>query len=196
MWLYNLQYEDAKAHCLRSIFSFDRPSSSTFPDPSLAVTSALGNTFLPLVIRSSDSHQHDKASLSAYGHTCLFYASILRTDPDLISVLEDDSNPMIEILCFLLLHSTFAKDKLALPAANSLWADKSGIGESEFLNFQAECVELLERVCRSDDKPYNRYLCPLVISSSRSLRESQGITMQMGIMQDVFFATFFPSYHD
>jgi hypothetical protein len=54
---------------------------------------------------------------------------------------------MIQLMYFLLLHSTFVKDKLALPTANSLWTNESGLGESEFMEFQAVCVELLEWVC-------------------------------------------------
>ena len=147
LWLYNLQSSSAKSIFLRSIFTFDKPLSCTFPDPSLALTSALGNTYLPLLSRSSCSHPQGHLSSSASGRTCLFYASILKTDPCLISALEEaDTNPMIETLYLLLLHSTFAKDKLALPTANSLWIDKSGIGESDFLTFQSECIELLERV--------------------------------------------------
>ena len=135
---------------LPSVFSIEEIPSCSFPDPALALTSSLGHSFLPLVIDPSKSDTEDVTSLSTNGRFCLYYSSILKADPQIIPDLEQDTKSMIQLMYFLLLHSTFAKDKLALPTANSLWRNESGWGESEFMKFQAVCVELLERVCRDE----------------------------------------------
>jgi hypothetical protein len=155
MWLYKLmpESEDAVAlfrmQVLGSVFTFQESLSYSFPDPSLALSSALGNLFLPFIY-SSDN---DKTSQSRGGNFCLFFAALLKTNPYLIPTLEghEDVNPMADLMYFLLLHSTFVKDKLALPSANDLWSQESAVGETEFMQFQADCVELLERVCSWHD---------------------------------------------
>jgi hypothetical protein len=188
MWLYQLmpEGEDAvsllRMQVLGSVFTLQESAYYTFPDPSLALSSALGNIFLPF-IHSSD-FEHDKSSLSQSGRFCLFFAALLKQHPHLVAALEshEDINPMTDLMYFLLLHATFVKDKLALPSANDLWTEKSAVGEADFMQFQIDCVELLERVLfpvfpQSDF----RYLCPLLKKLYRCSKMSQGRMIPLGI---------------
>ena len=152
MWLYKLlpEGEDAvsllRMQVLGSVFTLQESASYSFPDPSLALSSALGNIFLPFIY-SSDV-KHDKSSQSQSGRFCLFFVALLKEHPHLIAALEshEDVNPMTDLMFLLLLQATFVKDKLALPSANDLWSEKSAVGETDFMQFQVDCIELLERV--------------------------------------------------
>lgn len=124
-----------------------------FPDLSLALTSALGNVFLPYVLQESGSPTDSSPiSLDTNGRLCLFYSGLLNTNPRMILELErnHEENVMIPLMHFLFLHSSFAKDKLAVSSVNNLWDDNAGVGELEFMEFQADCVDILESVCSAD----------------------------------------------
>jgi hypothetical protein len=138
----------AKPRFIHSVFSLDGLPSCAFPHPSLALTSALGNIFLPHIVHSTDTPTDDRELLSTNGRFCLFYTSILDAESHLMIFLEDgETDTMNRLLYFLFLHTAFAKDKLALPTANSLWTKDSGIGETDFMDFQSICIKLLEMVC-------------------------------------------------
>lgn len=98
---------------------------------------------------------------------------------------------MIQLMYFLLLHSTFVKDKLALPTANSLWTNESGLGESEFMEFQAACVELLEWVCRAKVLANGRLIYLLAMDLFHISRWSLGNVMPTDIMLDESSVTYF-----
>lgn len=145
LWLLKLVPESAQSQLLPLIFTLKEIPSCTFPDSSLALTSALGNIFLPISVCSSNTlSTNNFSSLPETGGFCLFYASILKTDPHLLSVLERVSNHTNLLMHFLFLHSTLAKDKLALPTSNNLWSNDSGVGEVEFMEFQTACPDLLK----------------------------------------------------
>jgi hypothetical protein len=146
LWLLQLVSPEEKPEFVSKIFSFEEPRSFSLPDPSLALTSSLGNVFLPFLAQSHNLSSDDQESLTANGILCLFFAAILIIHSDLISTLEDRSDKMVELLYFLFIHSTLAKDKLSLSTANSLWTSDSAVGESEFLQFQGQCMEILEKV--------------------------------------------------
>jgi hypothetical protein len=152
MWLYQLmpEREDAVAlfrmQVLGSVFTLQESVSYAFPDPSLALSSALGNIFLPFIY--PPTIESDCSSQSQSGRFCLFFVALLKEHQHLLTALEshEDINPMTDLMYFLLLNATFVKDKLALTSANDLWNEKSALGESDFMQFQTDCVELLERV--------------------------------------------------
>jgi len=163
---------------LGSVFTLRDSASYSFPDPSLALSSALGNIFLPFI--HSSNVEHEKSSQSQSGRFCLFFVALLKEHPHLIDTLEshEDVNPMTDLMFFLLLHSTFVKDKLALPSANDLWSEKSAVGEADFMQFQVDCIELMERVLfpRSPQSDF-RFLCPLLKKLYQCSKMSQGRTM-------------------
>ena len=182
---------------LGSVFSLQESSSYAFPDPSLAISSALGNLFLPFI--HSSLGRPDKSSQSRSGRLCLFLAGLLRDHPHLIAALEshEDVNPMTDLMYFLLLHSTFVKDKLALPSANDLWSEKSAVGEADFRQFQTDCVELLERVSaldwtRTDFRP----LYPRLRNLYRYSKMLQRRTTSPDITLPEFFAIYFRIWRD
>jgi len=202
MWLYQLmpEGEDAvsllRMQVLGSVFTLQESASYTFPDPSLALSSALGNIFLPFI--HSSEIEHDKSSLSQSGRFCLFFVELLKEHPHLVAALEshEDINPMTDLMYFLLLHATFVKDKLALQSANDLWNEKSAVGEADFMQFQIDCIELLERVLfpgfpQSDF----RYLCRLLKKLYRCSKMSQGRMMSRDITLPEFSATSFRTWH-
>lgn len=149
MWIYRLGSDTVKSEFFGSLFSFDDKLQRSYPHPSLALTSALSNVFLPFIQRYAPSSDFNHAPLmTVNGRLSLFYANLLFNYPDIISVLEDKDNSdrMSELMYFLFLQSTLAKDKLALPSSNSLWDDNSGVGELEFMKLPSICVNILERV--------------------------------------------------
>lgn len=163
-WLLQQLGEGAKSNILPSIFSFEMPRCS-FPDPSLALTITLGNIFLPFVAGASES-QRITPLLTVNGRLCLFYMSLIETDTQLLDTLErsKESNILNRLIHFLLLHSALVKDKLALPTANTLWIESSEIGESEFIQFQANCIDMINKVFHVWPFVYFRLLRLLVKS--------------------------------
>jgi hypothetical protein len=145
LWLLKLLSTEEKEAALPTVFSFEQPSTLSFPDPSLALTSSLGFVFLPFLSQFEDSPTNVQ-QFTMSGTLCLYFAAILIAEPALISDLESGDDIMKDLLYFLFLHSASAKDKLSLPRANDLWTFHSELGESEFLQFQTQCVEILERV--------------------------------------------------
>ena len=112
----------------------------------MALTSTLGNIFLPLA--ASTDPKVISPSLVVNGRLCLFFSFLLETELGLIDDLEeaDDRERLTDVMFFLFLHAAFAKDKLAVSYANSLWTSRSAVGETEFIRFQTLCFVFLERV--------------------------------------------------
>jgi len=152
MWLYQLmpEKEDAasvfRMQVLGWVFMLQETAPYAYPDASLALTSALGNIFLPFI--HSSTAKSNNSTQSSRGRFCLFFVAMLKQHPHLISALEchEDINGMTTLMYLLLLTATFVKDKLALPSANDLWSDDKALGESDFMQYQTDCIGLLERV--------------------------------------------------
>ena len=114
----------------------------SFPPPDLALTSALGSIFLPSIAENTDVDRFP--SVTASGQLSIFYLQILMAGMPYIGSEIEDRLP--GIVYFLLLHSAFSKDKLALPNANDLWTAESKVTEADFLEYQEECIRLVEKV--------------------------------------------------
>jgi hypothetical protein len=121
-------------------------STSSYPNPSLALTSALGNIFLPFTEDLVSSEAVSPEYLQSAGRLCFFRVSLLLEETSLIQSLEK-SGKDIGLLEQVFLLCAYAKDKLALPSANALWSDGIGLDGDDFIRFQSDCFELLERVC-------------------------------------------------
>jgi hypothetical protein len=119
-------------------------SPSSYPDPSLALTSALGNIFLPFtedIISKTVSPEY----LQSVGRLYFFRVSLLLEEPNLINALEKSGKDIV-LLEQVFLLCAYAKDKLSLPLANALWSDGIGLDGDDFIGFQSDCFELLGRV--------------------------------------------------
>jgi hypothetical protein len=113
----------------------------SFPNPSLALTSALGPIFLPSIVQNTETDSFP--SVTASGQLCIFYLQVLLTGMPFIGA---EIQALSEIIHFLLLHSAFSKDKLALSGANDLWTNESKVAEADFLEYQEECIHLVDKV--------------------------------------------------
>ena len=153
---------------LPPLFDFPFEATSSFPEPSLALTSALGNSFLPFLTASAPAASVSTTNLGSNGRLCLFYASLLHSEPDIISFFERPDPEFIpRVMQFLFLHCAYAKDKLALPNANALWTDHSSVNDEDFIKYQGKCFDLLEHVhstCFAAQDRYHRR--PVITLSS------------------------------
>lgn len=77
----------------------------------------------------------------------LFYSCVMDSeDREIMKTLEGSGKEfMAELIIFLLVHSAFMKDILAMPCVEEHW-NKAGVSEAQFLVFQTYCLELLEDV--------------------------------------------------
>jgi hypothetical protein len=113
----------------------------SFPHPSLALTNALGPIYLPSIAHNTKVDRFP--SVTASGQLSIFYLQVLLTGMPFIG---DEIETLPGIMHFLLLHSAFSKDKLALSGANDLWTSESKVTEADFLEYQEECIRLVDKV--------------------------------------------------
>jgi hypothetical protein len=113
----------------------------TFPDPGLALTSALGPIYLPSVALKTEVDSFP--SVSGSGQLAIFYLQLLLTG---LPFIGDEIETLPGVVHFLLLHSALSKDKLALSDANDLWHNESKVTEADFLEYQEECIRLVNKV--------------------------------------------------
>jgi hypothetical protein len=140
--------QDEKLKLLRKLFDFLPTAATSFPHPSLALTSALGNIFLPLLPIESQKGYPMEKELQSTIRLNLFYSCVLDNDDhEIVRTLEQSGKEfMSELIIFLLLHAAFVKDILAMPpCAEEEW-NKAGVSESQFMAFQTYCLELVEEV--------------------------------------------------
>ena len=146
-WLGSLASSGENIEIGRVMFSFDMPSIFSFPEPVLAITSGLGDIFLPFIAGHDGLEYTGNPAYAVNGHLALFFAQLLTADIGIFQGLNDNSENMAKVIHFLFLHSAFVKDKLSLNSMNTLWTANSRIGESEFLQFQSQCIQILGMVC-------------------------------------------------
>jgi hypothetical protein len=151
LWLYGLTAETEQQYVLRQIFDSHSLPRSRYPHPSLALTSVLGDAFLPFLDDSVKQTAEDsQIATKSDAALCLFYASLLDSEAGIITALEQSGKDLLnQLLIFLFFHSALTKDMLAFPTPNSTWSTTSGIGEPELMTFQSICLELLEQVIQT-----------------------------------------------
>ena len=120
-----------------------------FPDSSLALTSSLGNIYLPhLAATSSDKVQSAVDVLAinrSWVHITL--VRLLKESSFLIVAVQQlDTNFVNHFFAGLFLHCTFTKDLLANPKAMSNCLISVGFSETELLDFQSDCFALFNQV--------------------------------------------------
>jgi hypothetical protein len=149
LWLILRGDNSVRKRILSDVFSpFEEPHFiPSFPDPSLSLTSALGHIFLPYIVKSDDPYTLSPRSIAMFGRLALFYFQVLDTG---MSFIGGEIEPYVPVIVYyLLLHSAFSKDKLALYRANDLWNSTSNVTETDFLEYQAECIHFVEKVMPS-----------------------------------------------
>jgi len=130
------------------LFTLDRVIVPSFPHPSLALTSTLGNIYLPFLLQPPSAEPSTIPNADSRSRLCLILVGLLAQSPILSSELEQAGEKFkVDFLCTLFLHSAFAKDYLAYPAAMSNWSIFPGFNETDLLDFQSNCFSVLERVC-------------------------------------------------
>ena len=144
LWFFHLMPQTERQRLLRKLFDFLPSAATSYPDPSLALTSALGNIFLPFLPAESQSGRIEEKEMQSSLRLNLFYSCVLDNDDlEILKTLEK-SGPefMSEFIIFLLLHSAFVKDILSMPSVEEEW-NEAGVSESQFMAFQTYCLELL-----------------------------------------------------
>ena len=144
-WLIMRMDESKRKEILTSLFSVSKQLPVlSFPDSSLSLTSSLGHVFLPFIAAESRDDTRPSTSVAVSGRFSLFYLQILLTGMSFIGTrIEGDLSTVIH---YLLLHSALSKDKLAHFIANDLWTINSNVNEIDFLDYQAECIQLVKKV--------------------------------------------------
>lgn len=128
---------------LQQLLKFQPVGDLPFPDPSLALTSALGTFFLPFTLNSNASADYSP-NLSC--RLAMFFASFLKHSENSVKALiESDDGIIDHLLIFLLLHSNFAKDSLAYRTSFTTSAFP-GVSDSDLLEFQNDCITIIEKV--------------------------------------------------
>ena len=196
LWLYGLTAETEQHYVLRQLFVFHSLPVSRYPHPSLALTSALGDAFLPFLDDSVEQAAEQIATKSDAA-LCLFYASLLDSETGIITALEQSDKDLLNhLLIFLFFHTALSKDMLSFPTPNLTWSTTSGIGEPELMTFQSICLELLEQVIQTKISTLIvRYLPLHETIWLYNLNPSQPQKTPRDTMLEGFFAMFFLCPH-
>jgi len=137
--------ESKRKGFLTSLFSVSKQLPVlSFPNSSLSLTSALGHVFLPFIAAESRANPRPSASVAISGRFSLFYLRILLSGMSFFGARIEADLPTV--IHYLLLHSALSKDKLAYSAANDLWTISSNVKEIDYLDYQAQCIQLVDKV--------------------------------------------------
>jgi hypothetical protein len=133
------------AHMTGRLLTLDRVTVPAFPHPSLALTSTLGNIYLPFLQVSSSNDIQPIPNADSRSRLCVTFAALVNQSLTHTTELDGDDFK-ITFLSTLFLHCAFAKDYLAYPAAMSTWSIFPGFSETELLDFQSNCIAVLDHV--------------------------------------------------
>jgi hypothetical protein len=143
-WLLEFVPESAKSVALRRLFDFQAIENLSFPQPSLALSSPLGTYFLPFTLLQNQVPP--EGCPKSTGIFPIYFTALLNSSTTYLTILStSDNNFLVHLLVFLLLHCTLAKDSLAYPA-NLTSSAFSHISDSDMLEFQENCISIIEQV--------------------------------------------------
>lgn len=148
LWFYELLKGDERLRMIRKLFDFPYTDPTGYPHPSLALTSVLDNIFLPFLPHDSEDGYNSDKELQPTLRLCVFYAIVLdREGTDMLFVLEKGSGKEFtsQLLIFLLLHSQYMKNMVALPPVQGK-VDEGEMDEGAFQTFQEWLSDLLKEV--------------------------------------------------
>ena len=148
LWFYELLKGDERLRMIRKLFDFPYTDPTRYPHPSLALTSVLDNIFLPFLPHDSEDGYNSDKELQPTLRLCLFYAAVLdREGTDILFLMEKGSGKEFtsQFLIFLLLHSQYMKNWVALPPVQGK-VDEGDIEEEAFQVFQKWLSDLLKEV--------------------------------------------------
>jgi hypothetical protein len=156
LWFFELFKGDERSQKLRKLFDFPHTNPTRYPHPSLALTSALDNIFLPFLPRESEDESmssQEYQDLQPNLRLCIFYAMMLDSEgSDMLTLLGRESGKefMSEFLIFLLLHSQYMKELVALSPSQAK-VDEGAMNGEAFEVFQKWISDVLKEV------PLHRY---------------------------------------